>query len=130
MIESDTTNDREEALILQTHSIEEPRRTYAPLFFAMTATAMEMETTMWYTMEGTSQLEEGAPETVQLDEGSDVTLKTMLDRAMNTGVDILACQQSMDLFDLEEDDLMEGVEIVGAASFIDMSLEADLVMYF
>lgn len=122
--------EEQHAVILQTHGIDTPNRTYAPLFYAMTAAAMEMETTMWFTMNGTSQLEKGAAEDVQIDPDSDVTLRTMLDRAIDAGVDITVCHQSMDLFDLDEDDLVEEADIVGAASVIDLAINADLVMYF
>lgn len=122
--------DGQDAVILQTHGIDTPKRTYAPLFYAMTAAAMDMNTTMWFTMKGTSQLEKGAAEEIQIDTDSDVTLRTMIDRAINSGVDITVCHQSMDLFDLEEDDLIEEAEIVGAASIIDLVMDADLVMYY
>lgn len=122
--------DGQKALILQTNGIDTPKRTYAPLFIGMTAAAMDMETEVWFTMLGTSQLEKGAAEDVQIDPDSDVTLRTMIDRALDAGVQLTACHQSMDLFDLEEDDLIEEAEIVGAASIIDDAMNADLVMYF
>lgn len=117
-------------LVIQTHGVETPRRTYSPLFYAMAAAAMEMEVLVWFTMDGTSQLAKGAAEKVQLDPTSDVTLKTMLEMAMESDVELRVCQQSMALFDLSKDDLIEGVEILGATSIIDLSLEADHVMYF
>lgn len=123
-------DEEKKVLILQTHGIDEPRRTYAPLFYAMTAAAMDFDTSMWYTMEGSSQLEDGAAEDVQLDPDSDVNLRTMLDRAMGAGVDVMVCHQSMSLFDLGEEDLIDGVEVIGAASIIDLAIDADLVMYF
>lgn len=123
-------SEQQDALILQTHGVEEPNRTYAPLFYAMTAAAMEVDTSMWFTMNGTSQLGKGEAEKVQIDEDSDVTLRTMLDRAINSGVTITVCHQSMDLFGYEEDDLIEEAEIVGAASIIDKAMDADLVLYF
>ncbi len=122
--------DDSTALILQTHGIDQPNRTYAPLFYAMTAEAMELDTTMWFTMDGTSQMAKGAAEEVQIDTSSDVTLRTMIDRARDAGVELTVCHQSMDLFDLGEDDIIEEAEIVGAASIIDLALDADMVMYF
>jgi len=123
------TDDRT-ALILQTHGIEQPNRTYAPLFYAMTAEAMDIDTTMWFTMDGTSQVAKGAAEDVQLDPESDVTLRTMIDRAVDSGVDLTVCHQSMDLFDLGEEDIIEEGEIIGAASVIDLAIDADMTMYF
>ena len=117
-------------LVIQTHGVETPRRTYSPLFYAMAAAAMEMEAMVWFTMDGTSQLKKGAAEQVQLDPTSDVTLKTMLEQAMDAEVKLAVCQQSMALFDMTTDDLIEGVEILGATSIIDLALRFDHVMYF
>ena len=47
-------------LVIQTHGIDTPRRTYSPLFYAMAAASMDMDVTVWFTMEGTSQLKRGA----------------------------------------------------------------------
>ena len=117
-------------LVIQTHGVETPRRTYSPLFYAMAAAAMEMEVMVWFTMDGTNQLKKGEAEKVQLDPKSDVTLKTMLEQAMDSEVELRVCQQSMALWDMTEADLIDGVEILGATSIIDLALEADHVMYF
>lgn len=117
-------------LVIQTHGVETPRRTYSPLFYAMAAAAMEMEVMVWFTMDGTSQLRKGAAEKVKLDPTSDVTLKTMLEQTMEAEVVLRVCQQSMALFDMTKDDLIDGVEILGATSVIDLTLRSDEVMYF
>ena len=117
-------------LVIQTHGIETPRRTYSPLFYATAATAMEIDALVWFTMDGTSQLKKGAAEQVQLDPTSDVTLKTMIEQALEAEVELAVCQQSMALFDMTTDDLIDGVKILGATSIIDLSLQADHVMYF
>ena len=117
-------------LVIQSHGVETPRRTYSPLFYAMAATAMEMDALVWFTMDGTNQLKKGAAEKVTLKPGSGVTLKTMLDQAQEADVKLRVCQQSMELFDMTRDDLIDGVEILGATSIIDLALNADHVMYF
>jgi hypothetical protein len=117
-------------LVIQTHGVETPRRTYSPLFYAMAAAAMEMDVLVWFTMDGTNQLQKGAAEKVKLDPTSDVTLKTMLEQAMESGVKLRVCQQSMALWNMQSEDLIPGVEILGATSIIDLALESDHVMYF
>lgn len=117
-------------LVIQTHGIETPRRTYSPLFYAMAAAAMEMDALVWFTMDGTNQLKKGEAEKVQLDTTSDVTLKTMLEQAQDAEVKLRVCQQSLALWDMTPDDLIDGVEILGATSIISLALEADHVMYF
>ena len=83
-------------LIFQTSGLREPRRTYAPLYLATTAAAMDMDVTIWFTMEGVSQLRKGAAESVELVPGSGVTLQTWLDRAQKSGVKFLSCAQAME----------------------------------
>ncbi|MFQ5637080.1 MAG: DsrE family protein [bacterium] len=117
-------------LVIQTHGVETPRRTYSPLFYAMAAAAMEMEVMVWFTMDGTNQLKKGEAEKVQLDPTSDVTLKTMLEQALDSEVKLRVCQQSMALWDMTKEDLIDGVEILGATSIIDLALNSDHVMYF
>lgn len=117
-------------LVIQTHGVETPRRTYSPLFYAMAAAAMEMDVMVWFTMDGTNQLRKGAAEKVQLDPKSDVTLKTMLEQTLEAEVKLRVCQQSMALWDMTMDDLIDGVEILGATSIIDLALQSDHVMYF
>jgi uncharacterized protein len=117
-------------LVIQTHGVETPTRTYSPLFYAMAGAAMEIEVMVWFTMNGTNQLRKGAAEKVQLDPTSNVTLKTMLEMAMDSEVELRVCQQSLTLWDMTEDDLIDGVEIMGATSIIELSLNADHVMYF
>ena len=126
------TEDHEgkKILVIQTHGVETPTRTYSPLFYAMAAAAMEMDTMVWFTMDGTNQLKKGAAEKVQLDPTSDVTLKTMLEQTQEAEVKLRVCQQSLALWDMTMDDLIDGVEILGATSIIDLALDADHVMYF
>lgn len=117
-------------LVIQTHGIETPRRTYSPIFYAMAAAAMEMDVLMWFTMDGTNQLKKGAAEKIKLDPTSNVTLKTMLEQALDSEVKLAVCQQSMALWDMTQDDLIDGVKILGATSIIDLALGAAHTMYF
>ena len=52
----DQDNEGKKILVIQTHGVETPRRTYSPIFYAMAAAAMEMEVMVWFTMDGTNQL--------------------------------------------------------------------------
>ncbi len=117
-------------LVIQTHGVDTPTRTYSPVYYAIAAAAMEMEVMIWFTMNGTNQLRKGEAEKIELKPGSGVTLKTLLDQALDAGVQLSVCQQSMDLWDMKPEDLIDGVKILGATSIIDLALEADHVMYF
>jgi uncharacterized protein len=117
-------------LIFQTRGVGEPPRTYTPLFFAVTAAAMDMQVAVWFSMEGVSQLRKGAADQVELEPGSGVTLKTWLDQAREAGVELLACAHAMGVEKMTEADLIEGVRVVGVAGALDRCLAADRVMYF
>jgi predicted peroxiredoxin len=117
-------------LVIQTHGVDTPRRTYSPLFYAMAAAARGMEVMVWFTMDGTNQLKKGAAEKVKLDPTSDVTLKTMLEQTLELEVKLRVCQQSMALWNMKQEDLIPGVEILGATSIIELALGADHVMYY
>ncbi len=117
-------------LVIQTHGVETPTRTYSPLFYAMAAAAMEIEVMVWFTMNGTNQLKKGEAEKVQLVKDSNVNLKTMLEMALDSDVELRVCQQSLELWDMKLEDLIDGVEIMGATSIIELALNYDHVMYF
>ncbi|HFB67750.1 MAG TPA: sulfur reduction protein DsrE [Calditrichae bacterium] len=117
-------------LVIQTHGVDTPTRTYSPVYYAIAAAAMEMDVMIWFTMNGTNQLRKGEAEKIELKPGSGVTLKTLLDQALDAGVKLSVCQQSMDLWDMKPEDLIDGVKILGATSIIDLALDADHVMYF
>ena len=121
---------KKKILVIQTHGVDTPTRTYSPLYYAVAAAAMEMEVMVWFTMNGTNQLKKGEAEKVSLVPESGVTLKSMLEMAMDNDVQLRVCQQSLTLWDMTPDDLIEGVEILGATSIIDLALEYDHVMYF
>ena len=123
-------NEGKKILVIQTHGVDTPTRTYSPLFYAMAAAAMEMEVMVWFTMNGTNQLRKGEAEKVQLDKSSNVTLKTMLEMAQDSEVELRVCQQSLELWNMQPEDLIDGVEILGASSIIDLALNYDHVMYF
>src|SRR3972149_11441026 len=76
-------------LIFQTHGVGEPRRTYTPVFFGLTAAAMGMEVAIWFSMDGVTQLRKGAAEQVELEPGTGGTLKTWLDQARGAGGELL-----------------------------------------
>ncbi len=117
-------------LVIQTHGVETPTRTYSPLFYAMAAAAMEIEVMVLFTMNGTNKLKKGEAEKVQLVKDSNVNLKTMLEMALDSDVELRVCQQSLELWDMKVEDLIDGVEIMGATSIIELALNYDHVMYF
>jgi len=54
----------------------------------------------------------------------------MLEMAYHEGVRFLACKTSADLFDLEQKDFLEGVEIMLASDFMKQAAGSDLHLVF
>ena len=54
----------------------------------------------------------------------------MLEMAGLKGVRFLACKTSADLFELEQDDFLEGVEIMLAEEFMKQAVGSDLHLVF
>ncbi len=122
--------EKQSIMIIQTSGIREPKRTYAPLYLAITAVAMDIEASIWFMMEGVTILKKGAAEKIELVPDSGVNLMTWLDRARRDSVKFMVCAQAMEAEDLTMDDLIDGCEMQGAAAIIEAVMEADKVMYF
>lgn len=48
---------------------------------------------------------------------------------LQADVKMVACQMTVDLFDLKVDDFIDGLEFVGAASFFEFAGDADICLY-
>ncbi|MHA1113736.1 MAG: DsrE/DsrF/DrsH-like family protein, partial [Alphaproteobacteria bacterium] len=51
------------------------------------------------------------------------------DAALEADVTLIACQMTMDMFDYAIDDLIEGPELGGAATYIETALESDINLF-
>lgn len=51
------------------------------------------------------------------------------DLCLEADVKLIACQMTVDLFDFEQDDLIDGLEFGGAATFFEFAGEADITLY-
>jgi len=48
---------------------------------------------------------------------------------MDNGVKIEACQMSMDLMGIQKDELIDGIEVVGVATFIHASDDSNATLF-
>ncbi len=53
----------------------------------------------------------------------------LLDLAKESGVKLIACQMTMDLFGYKKEELVDGVEVGGAASWLDIAADADINLF-
>lgn len=124
------SDDEESVLYVMTHGLESPERCATPFFLASTAAAMDLETGIYFTMNGPQLLKKGVAETIGPKGEEGQKLAFFIDQALDCGVSLYVCQPSLDLNDLTADDLIDGVKMIGGAAFNDMAMEARAVVTF
>lgn len=119
----------DKVMIIMTSGPDTPHRCATPFFFASLAVAMENEVTMFFTIDGTLLLKKGMAETVYPKAGGK-PVSGFLQDAMDSGVNFLACTASMELHDLKEEDLIDGVKMVGGATMWQIAEDCKTVLTF
>ncbi|MFW9946087.1 MAG: DsrE/DsrF/DrsH-like family protein [Candidatus Odinarchaeota archaeon] len=118
----------EEKHILYVQTTDAPERQYSPLVLAQTARAMDIKATIYFLGMGLKILKPGVAENIQV--GEFPTVKEMIDKSLDMGVEILVCEASKRMLGWEKVDLIPGAKIVGAATLNDLVLEADATQWF
>jgi len=121
--------DDERIVIMMTSGPDTPRRCATPFFMATLAAAMEYDVTMFFTIDGTLLLKKGMAKTVFPKEGGK-SVEEFLNEALEAGVKMTACTASTELHGLTPADLIDGVKMVGGASFWQMTEGAKTVVSF
>ena len=57
------------------------------------------------------------------------SIEELRDICIESGVELIACQMTVDLFDFQETDFIDGISSGGAATFLEFSSEADTTLY-
>jgi predicted peroxiredoxin len=114
--------------ILYVQTSHDPERQYSPLVLAQTAIAMNIKATVYYLGTGLRILKQGEAEKIKL--GEFPSVKEMIDKSLEMGVEILVCEASKRMLGWEKVDLILGPKIVGAATLNDLVLEADATQWF
>ncbi len=119
-------------LYVHTGGVQQPERSATPIYLATTAAAMDVEVGIYFTVNGPTLLKKGVAESliVPKHDGQGAPLRRFIDQALDMGVKFYVCQPSLDLHGLTQDDLIDGVTMIGGAAFNDMALEADRVICF
>jgi predicted peroxiredoxin len=95
---------------------------------AQTAIAMNIKATVYYLGTGLRILKPGEAEKIKL--GEFPSVKEMIDKSLEMGVEILVCEASKRMLGWDKVDLIPGPKIVGAATLNDLVLEADATQWF
>ena len=61
--------------------------------------------------------------------GSAVSILLLAVSAVDAEVRMIACQMTMDLFEYSLDDMIEGPELGGAATYIEVATESDINLF-
>jgi peroxiredoxin family protein len=57
-------------------------------------------------------------------------LSQLLDQARESGVKLIACQMTMDVMGVKKEDLIDGLQVGGAASFLDFASQNAITLSF
>ena len=106
-----------------------PEKAFPPFMLGAGALAMEMELVLFFTMSGLNIVKKGGAEKIVL-KGAPKTLPEFIEVVREGGATLLACSAAFPIADCREEDLIEGVECSGVASFVDEAESADIVLTF
>jgi peroxiredoxin family protein len=57
------------------------------------------------------------------------TIEELRDICIESDVKLIGCQMTMDVFGFEKDDFVDGVDIGGAATFLEFAAESDIQLF-
>lgn len=108
---------------------DEPQRAFPPFMLGAGALALEMEVTLFFTMNGLNIVRKGGAERIVL-EGAPKTLPEFVQVLQEGGAEMIACSAAFPIVGIEEQDLIPGVESGGVVTFVSAAEEADIVLTF
>ncbi len=108
---------------------DEPEKAFPPFMLGSGALATDMELTLFFTMRGLSIVRKGGAEKIVLP-GAPKTLPQFLKVVQEGGAKMIACSAAFRIVGIKEEDLIEGVECGGVATFVIAAQEADVVLTF
>ncbi len=108
---------------------DEPQKAIPPFMLASGALALDMEVTMFFTMNGLNIVRKGGAEKIVLP-GAPNTLPEFIEIMQAGDVRMIACSAALPIAGMQEEDLIEGVEFGGVAGFVLDAQEADVVLTF
>ena len=108
---------------------DEPQKAFPPFMLGAGALALEMDVTLFFTMNGLNIVRKGGAEKIVL-EGAPKTLPEFVQVLQEGGAKMIACSAAFPIVGIQEQDLIAGVECGGVATFVLAAEEADIVLTF
>ncbi|MFQ5815224.1 MAG: DsrE family protein [Candidatus Hydrothermarchaeaceae archaeon] len=119
----------EKLLIMLTTGPSDPAVIRSALMFAGIGASMDVETTLYCVQDGVEAMVRSYIEGEKVVPGKPST-RQRLEEAMKMGVDIQVCETACRNKEIKQEDLVDGTRITGAATLIDLALDADATLCF
>ncbi|GIP26984.1 hypothetical protein J23TS9_21140 [Paenibacillus sp. J23TS9] len=114
---------------------------YKVFNIATAAAASDAEVGIFFTFEGLNLIHKQAHQQLPMPAGAEhfaegfknanvPSIPELVSMAQELGVKIIACQMTMDVMNLKEEDFIDGIEVGGAATFIDYAKDANISLSF
>ncbi|MCC2248455.1 DsrE/DsrF/DrsH-like family protein [Virgibacillus sp. AGTR] len=114
---------------------------YKVFNIATAAAASNAEVGIFFTFEGLNLIHQDKYKNLPLPEGKEdfktgfeqanvPSIKELVAIAQEMGVKMIACQMTMDVMKLEKKAFVEGIEVGGAATFIEYAKDANISLSF
>ncbi|WJY26257.1 MULTISPECIES: DsrE/DsrF/DrsH-like family protein [Sporosarcina] len=114
---------------------------YKVFNIATAAAASEHETAIFFTFEGLNFIHKQASAQLPMPEGKEhfaegfakanvPGIPELIAMAQELDVKFIACQMTMDVMGLTEEDMVDGIQVGGAAAFLEFAKDADVTLAF
>ncbi len=134
-----TEKPRKFAMVVAANSFD---KAMMPFMMGTTGAAMEMDVHIFFTFFGLKLLKKGyrpklpgfmAPFTGMMRglmrRKNVPQFEELIGQAKDLGVHLYGCSTSMDLMNLPKEKLIDGIEVVGAAAFLDIAADSDVQLF-
>ncbi|MFG6116723.1 Peroxiredoxin family protein [Thalassobacillus cyri] len=114
---------------------------YKVLNIANASATYDGETAVFFTFEGLNLIHKDAHKQLPMPEGTEhfqegfekanvPSIPELVEMAQEMGVRFIACQMTMDVMGLTKEDFVDGIEVGGAATFLNFAKDADVSLTF
>jgi len=108
---------------------DDPQKAFPPFMLGSGALALDMKVNLFFTMSGLNIVKKGGAEKITL-AGAPKSLPEFVKIMQEGGATLIACSAAFDIVGIKEEDLIDGVECGGVATFVIGAQEADVVLTF
>lgn len=106
-----------------------PEKAFPPFMLGLGALATDLEVMLFFTMSGLNIVRKDGAESINL-AGASMPLPEMIQKAQDMGARMVACSAAFPIAGIAEEDLIDGVECGGVATFVIEAEAADIVLTF